>query len=873
MQPTDDDSPWKLAPFTFEKDVTPPSADRTTNVLLRHPTVPFERRLDKAGEVALWKIAAEYLEAVNSAADLGLPDWWVKALGTDGHPLFGWLPLHLQKTLGNELSIRSAFTQRVRRQDHLDRTLILLAGERVNDFVLGSEFGLRVVAHLQKLKDGSTIVRITGLTASLPYGAFDVSDRTNDFWLRHGNMDLLRQVLNDAKDQVAERLLLDPKTIVYRGYRLGRPDSGRQLVELRGRGCSNAGKKYQKPFEFLAQALVDADLKHLTIISASRISLVACASGRAPVFKHDPASQGPPETYRKRRPTRSESGLHPFCVSVDLPEILEEPNLLTVAQSWFVPGDDPHSPHPKRVPLPRDGLSIRSNDFTALSTFRNIRSLFDRMKMYGIPIEAYFQFAQLPLKAFYRSGIRPGVGKNGRTVNGQVRPQGWAGDEISLRDAVQRPSLEIHLAVGDLSTRARWKWECGAEPLGFAADPRWIWHELGHVLCMAALGELEFRFAHSPGDALAAIIADPASQLSDSPDWRGLTFPWIFTHRRHDRSVSRGWSWSGSLGRPLRNLPDDERLRRKGYWSEQLLSTSLFRLYRCLGGDTMLEPSREPDRTARKRASDHTVYLIMMALRALGDQRVVAANRVEAFVSALRDVDEGLESCRTVPDDENPYVGVELRIGGCARKVIRWAFEAQGLYPVDETVINNGPGQPEAIDIYIRDRRPFTERTPDGAVHHGPGTYVPVSLDWRDLETGASLSVPEWFASDTAIRLEADGVHIEVGNRGRNVAQNVEVSVWYHPWPVNAPPPLWGAAGWTRTGQIGSLDVTPDQPTTFGPFALPSSGRYLVFSQATCPTDRANTDIPMLACYQIPTPLDQVVPWDNNLGLAVIEVP
>ena len=61
----------------------------------------------------------------------------------------------------------------------------------------------------------------------------------------------------------------------------------------------------------------------------------------------------------------------------------------------------------------------------------------------------------------------------------------------------------------------------------------------------------------------------------------------MFTPRRHDRCVLHGWGWSGSLGRALRERPDGERLRLKGYWTEQILSTSLFRLYRCLGGDTV----------------------------------------------------------------------------------------------------------------------------------------------------------------------------------------------------------------------------------------------------------------------------------------------
>ena len=108
------------------------------------------------------------------------------------------------------------------------------------------------------------------------------------------------------------------------------------------------------------------------------------------------------------------------------------------------------------------------------------------------------------------------------------------------------------------------------------------------------------------------------------------------------------------LGRALK-LPDEDRLRHKGYWTEQILSTSLFRLYRCLGGDTVGAGTQEPDVDARKRASDYVVYLIMRALQVLGDQRVVPANKAEAFVAALSDADVGTEELYAqpiVPDNE-----------------------------------------------------------------------------------------------------------------------------------------------------------------------------------------------------------------------------
>ena len=87
------------------------------------------------------------------------------------------------------------------------------------------------------------------------------------------------------------------------------------------------------------------------------------------------------------------------------------------------------------------------------------------------------------------------------------------------------------MALADLSTRGRKPWNgtkrSSAEPLGIAADARWIWHEIGHVLLTTSVGDLQFRFAHSPGDALAAIVSDPESELATDANWRGATFPWV----------------------------------------------------------------------------------------------------------------------------------------------------------------------------------------------------------------------------------------------------------------------------------------------------------------------------------------------------------
>ena len=464
--------------------------------------------------------------------------------------------------------------------------------------------------------------------------------------------------------------------------------------------------------------------------------------------------------------------------------------------------------------------------------------------------------------------MSPGPGKNGDTINGRVQPESWAPDEVSSPSTGDRPNLQVHLALGDRSTRYRRAWASAsgdpvqAEPLGFAADPRWVWHEIGHVILMARLGELEFRFAHSMGDALAAIVHDPKSMLARDPDWRGYTFPWVFTPRRHDRCVLHGWGWSGTLGRDLRERADPDRLRMKGYWTEQILSTSLFRLYRCLGGDTV-DPNGDPDESARVRASDITIYLILHGLNLTSDPRIVPSNFAESYADNLSHADEGTILC--------PTSGGSGYVGGCATKVVRWAFQAQGMFPPTP--------QPSPTSLFcsegghlIADLRPTQEILPAAAVEHGPGSYVPVSLDWGDLPgQNPGSTVPQWFASPAAMQIANGQVEVTVANCGRVPAAGTSVTLWRRDWP-NGDPPLWNDGYWVSVGTAGPQTIGPGGSSVFQ-FPEPAPGtRSLLLAEATCPADRSITDpAGLLSCSTNMTPLNELVAGDNNLGLMLVE--
>ena len=634
-----------------------PDEAHPTSILLRHPTFPFVRVVGEIDDDTLQEMAFDYLSRANTLETiqpaLELPDDWLAALAPNADDSrFGWLPIGWPpKDFGHEASAAPLVSFRAYRKSRLgdDQTVILLAsdriqiplpkdsgpsGDRLIDFFLGSELGIRVVAHIRPAKNDEHSVAITGMSASLPVGHY-----VQGVWRNELSVAKAEEVLGtlraaDMKAEIAQALGFVEGSVSFRGIRLSLVHGDWQ-VERRGTGLAKslAGGSNVTPYAFICVGTL-AELGTLV----RKDALVADATdGYARVFPIDPASHPGAKDSRWRRPTRTEEQLDEFRVDEKITDGREDPlvyplgavegadwmrvmvspdfvreDAKDIAEGKATPGG------PTKVELPGGGPAIRSNDFAAVSAYKNVEQFFKRLDAYGIPVEEYFRLCKLPLKVAYRSGIRPGPGKDGQTVNAQVLPEGRLADFFGPVKLEERPAIQMHLALANLSHRARKKWDgeepSPAEPLGIAADGRWIWHEIGHVLLLASVGELEFRFAHSPGDALAAIIADPRSQLATNARLRGRTFPWVSLTRRHDRCVLHGWSWSGSLHRALSLVPGTAPPRRKGYWSEQILSSSLFRIYRCLGGDTTEVGSADIDEVARELASHYCVYLIFRAI-------------------------------------------------------------------------------------------------------------------------------------------------------------------------------------------------------------------------------------------------------------------
>jgi hypothetical protein len=382
-----------------------------------------------------------------------------------------------------------------------------------------------------------------------------------------------------------------------------------------------------------------------------------------------------------------------------------------------------------------------------------------------------------------------------------------------------------------------------AQPLGLAADPRWAWHEFGHVLSYAATGALEYEFAHSVGDALAAVLNDATSCLAGDRLYDGETYPWVPAGRRHDRDAAAGWCWCGRRNGQRHAKPTFPPRLYKGYVEEQMLSSSVFRLYRAIGGD----PGNEA--AMRKRAAAAAAYLLVRSASLLGPGALVPARSADALVSAMVDADIGTRQ----PSGD-------LFLGGCLHKVVRWAFERQGLFATAAPKDNaEGPGVPPTVDLWIMDRR----------LNAKDGGYEPVKLEWP-----VAQPEPDWFADPRegeGVWEDASGnIHVIVRNRGAEAATDVAVRAWRAP----AGP---GALRWQplREHCLATVPSGGAVPACI-PAGLPSSKHYLLVEVSASEQDASNLDRGTSLPCATGTPPDQpeavrdLVANDNNLALRLI---
>src|SRR5262249_12740989 len=351
------------------------------------------------------------------------------------------------------------------------------------------------------------------------------------------------------------------------------------------------------------------------------------------VFQADPmtVAGGPPAKATNRM-------LNPLRSSIALPGLNDPDDAGMSSLSGEIIRIQDFKP-PKSVPPTQPmgtdfDYQVRSDDFAAVNAYYHCDRFFRLVEDLGFPRDRYFKATRFPLPVDHRGTVNT---SNGVEINAHCQGNATAvGGLLNVRFALadDRPDVD---------------------PIGIACDWRVVLHELGgHGTLWNHVNKGRFKFAHSAGDSFAAILNDPDTQAKGAD--RFVTFPWIPTlKRRHDREVSQGWAWGGAkdLGANLQQEKDP-----LGYQSEQILSTTHFRIYRAIGGDC-------EQLNMRRFAARFVAYLILRAIGSLTPAH--SPDHVAGYAAALMWADAGDWTS-------------EGHAGGAYTKVIRWAFEKQGLY-------------------------------------------------------------------------------------------------------------------------------------------------------------------------------------------------
>ena len=272
-----------------------------------------------------------------------------------------------------------------------------------------------------------------------------------------------------------------------------------------------------------------------------------------------------------------------------------------------------------------------------------------------------------------------------------------------------------------------------------------------------------------------------------------------------------------------------------GYASEQILSSTLFRLYRALGGDS-------PASALREHAARGTVYLILRAVALL----TPATNPASPLgrEAALEAADGGVWSAREP---------AETLAGGAYHKLIRWAFEKQGLFKAPGAP-RTAEGAPPEVDVYIDDGRA-------GEYAFAPQPWTCTAI-WNRHAPDAGEAHQEPRTGQT------NHAYVRIQNRGSRSATGLVVR-GFHAQPglgLRFPDdyaPL-------STPQLEAADLAPGASAVVGPFAwspFAASHEPLLFS-VSADDDPSNLDASITGSIAEL----RLVPHDNNLGLRSVHL-
>jgi zinc metalloprotease ZmpB len=433
--------------------------------------------------------------------------------------------------------------------------------------------------------------------------------------------------------------------------------------------------------------------------------------------------------------------------------------------------------------------SVPTDDFAAVNAYYHSDSVFRLVQSMGFNMATYFDGTSFPVRVDHRATIGGGCA-NGNCVNAQAPGN----------------------TTGTGSDGFRYALAATSQPVGIACDLRVVLHEFSHALLWDSVHSPNFGFAHSAGDSLAAILCDAGSQAPD----RFQTFPWILPDRRHDRAVASGLGWGGSndVG---------------GYSSEQILSTTMFRVYRSLGGDSA-------DLNLQKYAARWTAYLIIRAIGSLATSPITPTPNASVFATTLMNADIGTTL----------FEGIG---GGGVHKVIRWGFEKQGLYqPAGAPTPVITEGAPPAVDVYIDDGR--------------AGEYTFLANHWSTTDIWNRLAADSGLTHETPVVGVTNYVYVRIKNRGTQSANNVVVKGYHcHPSTGLRWPDDWQAMTTAQVSVPGAL--ASGDSTVVGPFEWTPEvvGHECLLAAVSATADLANTET-----VAGPMPEWWLVRNDNNIA-------
>jgi zinc metalloprotease ZmpB len=447
-------------------------------------------------------------------------------------------------------------------------------------------------------------------------------------------------------------------------------------------------------------------------------------------------------------------------------------------------------------------FDARTNNFAAVNAYVHADEFFRLMEGMGFPHASYFGGTTFPTAVDFRGSISTtdGVEINAHCVG------------VSGGTGIARTTFML----ADTSD--------SANPMGIACDYRVVLHELaGHGTLYNHVSSPNFGFSHSAGDSVAAVLNDPGSQASD----RFESFPWEYANvsRRHDRTPAGGWGYAGTIALNPFSGSDPG-----GYNNEQILCSTHFRLYQSIGGDAADLPTKQ-------FAARMVCYLILKAISTLTP--ATNPSNATGWVAALTTA------------DSIDWVSENIT-GGAYSKVIRWAFEKQGLFQSGgQATPNNLAGDPPAVDVYIDDGR------------GGEYPYQPVW--WENQNIWNRNAADGGATNQDPIIGQTNYAYVKIKNRGTQDATGVVVK-GFHADPSAG---LSFPNDWLpmTTTQLTAPNVAAANGAeiTVGPFEwVPFHlGHECVIMIASATGDASNVDN-IKAGDLIPD--WRLIPNDNNIG-------